>query len=50
MRKTLLCEVVNDGLGWFDEFVVYDDARLVVDHANPGQFLSIFCQALSRDE
>ena len=50
MRETLLCEVVDDGFGWFDELVVYNDARLVVDHADPGQFLAVFCQALPRAE
>ena len=44
--ESLLCEVVDDRFGWFDEGIVYDDAGLVVDDTNPSEFFSVFCQAL----
>jgi hypothetical protein len=34
-RKAILCGIYH-GFGWFDKFVVHDDARLVVDDADPG--------------
>ena len=45
--KLLLCEVADDGFGWLDKPVVYDDAGLVIDDAGLGQFLAVFCQTLS---
>ena len=34
------------GSGWFEEVVIYDDAGLVVDDADPGWFLAVFGQTL----
>jgi hypothetical protein len=34
--KTILCEVIYHGFGWFDKLVVHDNAGLVVDDADPG--------------
>jgi hypothetical protein len=48
--KAILCKAVYHGFGWFDKLVVYNDARLVVDDADPGQFLAVFCQTLCRVE
>ena len=54
-RERILGEVIYDGFGWFDKPVTYDNARLVVDDADPGEFLAVFChyvgasRACSRD-
>ena len=48
--EALLCKVVDDGFGWFEEVDIYDDAGLVVDDADLGWFLAVFGQTLCRVE
>ena len=36
----ILCEVIYDVFGWFDKLVIYDNAKLVVNDADLGQFLA----------
>jgi hypothetical protein len=45
MHDHLVCEVVDARFGWFDKPIVYNNAGLVIDVADPGQFLAVFCQA-----
>lgn len=41
-------EVVDDGFGGFDESIVFDLARLIINHGDPRQFLPVFGQTLQQ--
>lgn len=47
-NRDIPSEVVDDGFGGFDECIVFDLTRLIINHGYPRQFLPVFRQTLQQ--